>query len=176
MKVLSHILSDFNGDRQPPLSLPRRILAPSSVSHYNYCYFCLGATSGVRLGTGASVSLEEVDKVGKGSGTLRGHLRTKAAAKSEEVSAHNTGALHYSDYLLFIALGIHCFTALEVAVRCKCYICLATVLCTNCIWYLHFYDIKSDFIGVYIQKLGFRFRVVWLKTPAVLLKKLQQNN
>lgn len=52
------------------------------------------------------------------------------------------------------------------------------MVCTklNCIWYLHFYGIKSDFMGVCIQNLGFRFRVVWLKSPGVLLKKLQQNN
>lgn len=67
LKVLSHILSDFKGDRQLPVSLAWKIIAHFPVSHYNYCYFCLGAASGVKLGIGGSVSLEEVDKVGKGT-------------------------------------------------------------------------------------------------------------
>lgn len=73
--------------------------------------------------------MEEVNKVGKGTVIpLRGLLRTKAGAKREGISTHNAGATHYSDCLLFIALGVHCITTLEVAVGCKCYICLVTAL------------------------------------------------
>lgn len=70
LKVLGHVLSDFKGDRQLPLSLPRRLVAPFPVCHYNYCYFHLGAAPGVKLVVGTSVSLEEVDKIGKGTVVL----------------------------------------------------------------------------------------------------------
>lgn len=167
LKVLSHILSDFQGDRQPPL--------PSKESPSTFSCVPLQLLLSWWSFRG-QVGHRSISTLGRGvqgwkrySDTLRGLPRTKAGAKSNEVSAPNIGARHYSYCLLFIALGIHCFTILE----CKCYICLFTMVCKklNCIWYLHFYGIKSDFIGVCIQNLGFRFRVVWLKSPGVLLKK-----
>lgn len=80
-------------------------------------------------------------------------LRSKAAAKSVEVSIHNTGSMYYGGCLLFIASSTCSFTTLEVGVRSKCCICLVTELCTkiNFIWYLHFCGIRLEFMGVYIQ-------------------------
>lgn len=96
-----------------------------------------------------------------------------------EVSRHNTGTMYYSGHLLFIALSTHSFTTLEVGVECKCCICFVTVLSTkvNCIWYLHFYGIKLEFMGLYIQNaLDLDFRVPWLISQAVLLKKKKRRN